>query len=189
VFSDSTMNQGKIGGPVALGEDRLVLVKVPSGAHHKAAVKPLPEVQAEIVDLLRHERGVAAAKVAAEEALKKLEAGEKFEDVAKGLGMNADPAHFVSRGDPSIPAALRTAVFDAPRPTDKPVMRVANLDEGSAVYVLTRTRTADNSANPTLVQQQNQQRQRSAAEGDVRAYIAEAQRKAKVVKNPRIFAE
>jgi peptidyl-prolyl cis-trans isomerase D len=187
VFSDATLNQGKLGGPVAIGEDRLVLVKV--GSHHKAAVKPLPEVQAEIVELLRHERGVAAAKVAADETLKKLQAGEKFEDVAKGLGVPADPAHFVSRGDPSIPAALRTAVFEAPRPTDKPVIKVATLDEGSAVYVLTRTRIADSSANPTLVQQQNEQRQRRAAEGDVSAYVSEARRKAKVVKNPKIFAE
>ncbi len=189
VFSDATLNQGKIGGPVALGEDRLVLVKVPQGAHHKAAVKPLPEVQAEIVELLRHERGVAAAKVAAEEALKKLEAGEKFEDVAKSLGVTADPAHFVSRGDPSIPAALRSAVFEAARPTDKPVMKVASLDEGSAVYVLTRTRIADTSANPALVMQQGQQRQQRAAEGDISAYVAEARRKAKVVKNPKVFAE
>lgn len=189
VFSDATLNQGKIGGPVALGEDRLVLVKVPQGAHHKAAVKPLPEVQAEIIEILRHERGVLAAKAAAEEALKKLEAGEKFDDVAKSLGATADPPHFVGRADPSIPAALRTAVFEAPRPTDKPVMKVAALDEGSALYVLTRTRVADSSANPALVQQQNQQRLRSAAEGDIAAYVAEARRKAKVVKNPRVFAE
>jgi peptidyl-prolyl cis-trans isomerase D len=189
VFSDATLNQGKIGGPVALGEDRLVLVKVPQGAHHKAAVKPLPEVQAEIVEILRHERGVLAAKSAAEEALKKLEAGEKFDDVAKSLGVTADPAHFVGRADPSMPAALRTAVFEAPRPTDKPVMKVAALDEGSALYVLTRTRVADSSANPALVQQQNQQRLRSAAEGDIQAYVAEVRRKAKVVKNPKVFAE
>jgi peptidyl-prolyl cis-trans isomerase D len=187
VFSDSTLNQGKIGGPVALGDDRLVVVKVAS--HHKAAVKPLPEVQAEIVDLLRRERGVAAAKAAAEEALKKLEGGEKFEDVARNLGATVEPARFVGRGDPSIPAALRTAVFEAPRPGDKPVTRVAALDEGSAVYVLTRTRVADSNANPAMVQQQNQQRLYRAAEGDVAAYVNEARRKAKVVKNPRVFAE
>lgn len=187
VFSDATLNQGKIGGPVALGEDRLVLVKVAS--HHKAAVKPLPEVQAEIVDLLREERGLAAAKAAAEEALKKLEAGEKFEVVAKSLDVAAEPARFVSRGDPSIPAALRTAVFDAPRPTDKPVLKVAALDEGSAVYMLTRTRTADPNANPALVQQQNQQRVYRAAQGDLAAYVSEARRKAKVVKNPQVFGD
>ncbi|HEX6637266.1 MAG TPA: peptidyl-prolyl cis-trans isomerase [Steroidobacteraceae bacterium] len=187
VFSDATLNQQKIGGPVALGEDRLVLVKVAS--HHKAEVKPLPEVREEIVELLRHERGMTAAKVAAEEALKKLEAGEKFEDVAKSLGVTADPAHFVGRGDPSIPAALRTAVFDAPRPTDTPVRRVANLDEGSAVYVLTRTRTADTSSNPMLVEQQNQQREYRAAEGDIAAYVSAARREAKVEKNPQVFGE
>ena len=187
VFSDATLNQGKIGGPVALGEDRLVLVKVAS--HHKAAVKPLPEVQAEIVDLLREERGLAAAKAAAEEALKKLEAGEEFEVVAKSLDVAAEPARFVSRGDPSIPAALRTAVFDAPRPTDKPVLKMAVLDEGSAVYMLTRTRTADPNANPALVQQQNQQRVYRAAQGDLAAYVSEARRKAKVVKNPQVFGD
>ena len=48
VFSDATLNQGKIGGPVALGEDRLVLVKVTK--HRKAEVKPLADVHAEIVD-------------------------------------------------------------------------------------------------------------------------------------------
>ncbi len=189
VFSDATLNQGKIGGPVALGEDRLVLVKVPPGGHHKAAVKPLPEVQAEIVDLLRHERGVAAAKAAADEALKKLEAGEKFEDVAKGLGATAEPARFVSRGDPSIPAALRTAVFDAGRPGDKPIIKVASLDEGSAVFVLSRTRTGDANANPQMAQQQDQQRLRRAAEGDVSAYVNEARREAKVVTNPKVFGE
>lgn len=185
VYSDATLNQHKIGGPVALGEDRLVLVKVAS--HHKAEVKPLAEVRDEIVDLLRHERGVTAAKAAAEEALQKLEAGEKFDDVAKGFGVTADPPHFVGRGDPSIPAALRTAVFDAPRPTDKPVMKVAKLDDGSAVFVLTSTRIADSSANPMLVQQQADQRLRRAAQGDVAAYVTEARRKAEVVKNPRVF--
>jgi peptidyl-prolyl cis-trans isomerase D len=187
VFSDAALNQGKIAGPVALGEDRLVLVKVAS--HHKAAVKPLAEVHDEIVAILRHERGVAAARIAAEGALKKLEAGEKLEDVAKGLNATVEPARFVSRGDPSIPAALRTAVFDAPRPTDKPVIRQASLDEGSAVYVLTRTRVADTSANPAMVKQQNESLLQRAAEGDVAAYVTEARRKAKVEKNPRVFAE
>jgi peptidyl-prolyl cis-trans isomerase D len=186
VFSDATLNQGKLGGPVALGEDRLVLVKVSS--HHKAAVKPLAEVREEIVGLLREERAVAAAKAAAEAALQKLQAGTSLDDVARELGATAEPARFVSRGDPSIPAALRTAVFEAPRPADKPLVRMATLDEGSALFVLTRTRVADSTANPMMVQQQNQQLQQRAAEGDVVAYVNEARRKVKVVKNPRLFA-
>jgi hypothetical protein len=189
VFSDATLNQGKLGGPVALGEDRLVLVKVPQGAHHPAAVKPLPEVQSEIVDILRRERGETAARNAAEAALKKLEAGAKFEDVAKEMGSAVEPARFVSRGDPSIPAALRTAVFEAPRPADKPVMKVARLDEGSALYVVTRTRVTDDAANPQMAEQQRQQLLQRAAQGDIAAYVSEARRKAKVVKNARVFGE
>ncbi|HEU5137328.1 MAG TPA: peptidyl-prolyl cis-trans isomerase [Steroidobacteraceae bacterium] len=186
VFSDATLNQGKIGGPVGLGDDRLVVVKVVS--HKKAAVKPLDAVRDDIVALLKQERGVAAAKAAAEAALAKVTAGEKLEDLAKTLNVSAEPARFVSRGDPSIPAALRTAIFEAPRPTEKPVIKSATLDDGStAVFVVTRTRTGDAATNPTLVQQQNTQLQQRSAQGEVAAYINEAKRKAKISKNLSVF--
>jgi peptidyl-prolyl cis-trans isomerase D len=186
VFDDATLNQGKIGGPVALGEDRLVLVKVT--AHHKAEVKPLAQVRDEIVGLLRHERGVAAAKAAAEGLVAKLDSGEKLAALASGLKATDEPARFVSRGDPSIPAALRTAVFEAPRPEGKPVVRTASLDDGSsAVFVVTRTRVGDSSANPQLVQQQNMMLTQRAATGDVTAYVNQAKSEAKVVKNPKVF--
>jgi peptidyl-prolyl cis-trans isomerase D len=186
VFSDETLNQGKIGGPVALGDDRLVIFKVRE--HHKAAVKPLPEVREEIVALLKQERGTAAAKAAAEAALKRLEGGEKIEEVARSLGVTAEPLRFVGRGDPSIPADLRTAVFEAPRPTSAPVTRMATLDDGSsALFVLTRTRVADAGANPAMTAQQNAQLLQRVASGEVAAYIEEAKRHAKIVKNPKVF--
>jgi peptidyl-prolyl cis-trans isomerase D len=186
VFSDAILNQGKIGGPVGLGDDRLVVVKVTS--HHKAEVKPMSAVRDEVVALLKQERGVAAAKAAAEAALAKLTGGEKFELLAKAQNFSVEPARFLSRGDPSIPAALRTAIFEAPRPTDKPVFKSATLDDGStAVFVVTRTRVADTSTNPTLVQQQNLQLQQRSAQGDVAAYVNEAKRKAKIVKNLSVF--
>jgi hypothetical protein len=157
-------------------------------SHKKAAVKPLDVVRDDIVALLKQERGVAAAKAAAETALAKVVAGEKLEDLAKTLNVSAEPARFVSRGDPSIPAALRTAIFEAPRPTEKPVIKSATLDDGStAVYVVTRTRTGDAATNPTLVQQQNAQLQQRSAQGEVAAYINEAKRKAKIVKNLSVF--
>ena len=185
VFSDATLNQGKIGGPLAIGEDRLVLVKVT--AHHKAEVKPLTVVHDDIVALLKQERGAAAAKVAAEAALPKLEAGDKLDALAKGWNVTAEPARFVSRGDPSIPAALRTAIFDAPRPAAKPVVKAAAIENGSAVFIVTRSRVADASANPQLVQQQNATLVERSAQGDIAAYINEAKRKAKIVKNPGVF--
>ncbi len=186
VFSDATLNQGRIGGPVGLGEDRLVLVKVT--AHHKAVVKPLTVVNDEIVALLKQERGVAAAKAAADAALAKLAAGEKLDALAKTLNIAVEPARFVSRGDPSIPAALRTAIFEAPRPTETPVIKSATLDDGStALFVVTRTRVADTSANPMLAQQQDAMLKQRLAQGELATYVTEAKRKAKIVKNLSAF--
>jgi peptidyl-prolyl cis-trans isomerase D len=186
VFSDATLNQGKIGGPVALGDDRLVVVKVTS--HRKAEVKPLNVVREEIVTLLKHDRGVAAAKAAAEAALAKLTAGEKIDALAKTLNVTAEPARFVSRGDPSIPAALRTSIFEAPRPADQPVMRTATLDDGSsAVIVVTRTRVSDAGANPAMTVQMNESLLQRSAQGEVAAYVNEAKAKAKIIKNPGVF--
>ncbi len=186
VFNDATLNQGKIGGPVAIGEDRLVLVKVT--AHHPREVKPLAQVHDEIVGLLQHERGVAAAKAAADALVAKLQAGEKLATLAPTVKATAEAARFVGRGDPSIPAALRTAVFEAPRPEGKPVARAVSLDDGSsAVFVVSRTRVADTSANPQLVQQQGASLQQRAGVGDIAAYLSDAKSKAKIVKHPDVF--
>jgi peptidyl-prolyl cis-trans isomerase D len=186
VFDDATLNQGKIAGPVGLGEDRFVIVKVT--AHRKPSVKPLAEVREQIVDLLRHERGVAAARSQAEALVKRVEAGETLEQVARSLKLNTEPARFVSRGDPSMPAALRTAVFEAPRPAEQPVVRTASLDDGSvAVFVVSRSRAGDTASNPQLARQQEMILSQRVGQGDVAAYVAEARRKAKVVKNPKVF--
>jgi peptidyl-prolyl cis-trans isomerase D len=188
VFDDSTLNQGKIGGPVAIGEDRLVLVKVT--AHHKAEVKPLAQVRDEIVTLLIHDRGVVAAKAAAEALIPRLETGEKLAVLAPAAKAKVEAARFVGRGDPSVPAALDTAVFEAPRPEGKPVVRVAALDNGStALFVLTGTRISDISANPMLAQQQGAMLSQRSGVGDIAAYLGEAKRKAKIVKNPAVFGQ
>ncbi len=186
VFSDEALNQGKIVGPVPLGEDRLAIIKVTQ--HHRAEVKPLDQVRDEIVAQLRHERGAAAAKAAAEAALTRLEAGEKLETIAKEWKVQVEPARFVGRGDPSIPAALRSAIFDAPRPAETPVSKATSLDDGSAaVFVVTRSRTGDASANPQLVQQQKDMLLQRSAQGDLAAYVKGARDKAEVVTNPKVF--
>jgi peptidyl-prolyl cis-trans isomerase D len=188
VFDDSSLVQGKVGGPVFLADDRFVIVKVTS--HRKPELKPLPAVRDEIVALLRQERGEAAAKAAAEAAVAKLEAGEKLESLAGSLNAKVEPARFVGRKDPSIAAALGTAIFEAPRPEGKPVVRTAKLDNGAtALVVITRTRVADTAANPMLAAQLTQSLRQRVAMGDVIAYVNEAKRKAKIVKNPGVFEQ
>jgi stalled ribosome rescue protein Dom34 len=83
---------------------------------------------------------------------------------------------------------LRTAVFEAPRPEAKPVVKTVALDDGStALFVVTRTRIADTTGNPALVQQQRVSLAQRNGVGDVAAYVNEARRKAKIVKNPGVF--
>jgi hypothetical protein len=147
-------------------------------------------VREEIVALLREERGQAGANAAAEAAMAKLTAGEKLETLAASLNAKTEPPRFVSRADPSIPAALRTAIFDAPRPAATPVVQTTTLDNGAtALFVVTRTRTADTSANPMLAQQQTQTLRERIAAGDIAAYINEAKRNAKISKNPGVFEQ
>src|SRR5690606_14856548 len=122
VFSTAVLDEKRLGGPVVLGEDRLVVVQAVE--HHPPKPKPLEEVRASIVSILTQERGAAAAADAAEKAREKLAAGTPFDEVAKELGVEAEPARFVGRDDPSVPGEVRSLVFTAPKPAEgKPVIR------------------------------------------------------------------
>src|SRR5882757_8697425 len=78
VFGDSPLQPAHIGGPVMVGEDRLVLVTV---TDHKAPQpKPVAEVKDGIVAAIKKDRGSEAALKAAQDAQAKLAAGTSFDD-------------------------------------------------------------------------------------------------------------
>jgi peptidyl-prolyl cis-trans isomerase D len=193
VFGDAALQPGHLGGPVVLGEDRLAVVKVLE--HRPPQPQPLAAVRDGIVAAIRKERGTQAALKAAQEARTKLEAGTSFDDVAKGLGVTADPAHFVGRSDPSIPSRLRELVFNAPKPVDKPVYRATSLPSGgAAVVALTKLRTEapqpDKDKQVEQLKQQAMQAKQDAArhgQVDAAAYVEEMRRTAEVHKNPKAF--
>ncbi len=187
VFGDEVLNQGRIGGPQALGEDRLVIVKVV--AHRKPEPKPLAAVRDAIVAKLRAERGTAAAMQVAEQAAKQLGASATLESLAAGWGVKPEGPRFVGRGDPSVPAALREAVFAAAKPTAAPVTAAVKLDDGNvAIYQLLQVR-AGVSTNPQLDQQLAMFLGQRGAAGDLIAYLDEVRRRAKVEKSMRVFGE
>jgi len=189
VFSKLVADEGKVGGPVALGEDRIVIVKVL--AHHPAAPKPLSEVRDEIAARVAKEEGTAAARAAADKALKELDAGQPFDSVASSLGATVEPARFIGRGDPSISAQIRQAAFDLPKPVGgKAVNRVLPLDTGGvAILEVTAVKTGLDpaSANAQLRDSRVRELAERRAKGDVTAYLDELRRQAKVVKNPKAF--
>jgi peptidyl-prolyl cis-trans isomerase D len=194
VFGDSALQPGKIGGPVMVGEDRLVLVKA---TDHKAPqAKPVAEVKDGIVAALKKEKGSEAALKAAQDAQAKLAAGTSFDDVARQLGVTAEPAKFIGRTDSTVPAELREFVFRAPKPAnDKPVYKaVAMQTGGAAVVALTQLRTeapaGDAEKQAELIKQQSMASRQDAmrhGQGDAAAYVEQMRQAAVVRKNPKAF--
>ena len=174
LFGDPPLATGRIGGPVLLQDNALVVVQVLE--HRKPASRPLAEVRADIVSAIAKERGTAAALKAAEAARARLEGGTSFDAVAQSLGVAAEPAHFVGRNDPSVPAPIRTAVFAAPRPAKAPEYRALTMADGGA-------------AAPDPQQQADRVQQQAVRQGtgDVLAYVSEVRRTANVRKNPKAF--
>jgi peptidyl-prolyl cis-trans isomerase D len=185
VFSDPPLGTGKLGGPVLLGDDRLVVVKVLD--HRKPEPKPLAEVRDSIVAALIKEESTQAALAAAQNAVKELDGGASFDTVAQGLKVTSDPAHFVGRSDPSIPVQVRDAAFAAPRPEGKPEFRAVSLNNGgAAVFGVSAVRTAKVQDPKDQPQRALQQAQRLGT-ADVLAYVDEMRRTADVRKNPKAF--
>jgi peptidyl-prolyl cis-trans isomerase D len=186
VFSTATLDEGHIGGPVLLGEDRIVIVK--DLEHHKAAPQPLAEVHEVIIAAIMKERGGAAAVQAANEARDKLNGGASFDQVVHDLGVTAEPAHFVGRTDPSIPAQIREAVFRAPKPEGKPIYRALPLSEGGAALVaVTSLRTHGAVVNAQADSTAAEKSRTQQGEGEVAAYLDEVRRTTSVKKNPKAF--
>jgi peptidyl-prolyl cis-trans isomerase D len=186
VFGDTVLNQRRIGGPLFLGEDRLVIVQVLE--HRKPEVRPLAEVRGEIVSTLRAERGTQAAQKAARDAQERLANGASFDAVARDLGVSAEPARFIGRFDPSVPAQVREQAFAVPKPAGKASIAAVTIDEGgAAIIAVSDVRAEKLDDNKELRAQRIQQTQSRVAMGDVAAYVEEMRRTADVSKNPKAF--
>jgi peptidyl-prolyl cis-trans isomerase D len=162
-----------------------VIVKVLE--HRKSEPRPLAEVREGIVTALSTQQSSKAALAAAQAASAKIESGAPFDAVAQGLKATADPAHFIGRRDPSVPAQVRDAAFAVPRPAGKPAVRALTLSSGGAAVLevnAVRTGAVHDKAAQSGRAQQEQQRQGTA---DVVAYLQEVRRTADVKKNPNAF--
>lgn len=183
VFGDAVLNQGRVGGPVALGEDRLVVVKVLE--HRKPVARPLAEVRASIVETMKHQRGLAAARAAADSALGRLKGGESF--AAALAGRKIEGPRYIARTDPSVPAEVRTKVFGLPRPEGKPLFDVVPTDTGAAVIAVSNYRKDPTPLTVEARQERVRQILGRLGTADVVTYIAEARREASVAVNPKAF--
>jgi peptidyl-prolyl cis-trans isomerase D len=187
VFSDAVLAQGRVGGPVQLGEDRITIFQVLK--HRPAALKPLEEVRASIVTVLERERGQKAALAAAEAAVAKLAAGETFDKVATGLKVKAGPARFVGRGSPDLPVEIRDAVFAAVRPVaGQPFRKALQIEDGSVALVeVTGSRVQPMADNAQLEKMRSERELQRYSRRNADGYVAEILKSARVRKNPQAF--
>jgi len=185
VFGEPPLAVGRLAGPVLLGDDRLVIVKLLE--HRKPQPQPLDAVRAGIVATITRELSDQGALKAAQGARERMAAGASFETLAQELKLKVDPAHFIGRGDPSVPAQVRDAAFAAPRPAGKPQLRVVTLaDGGAAIVAVTAVRTAAARDAKAQADRALQEAQRQGT-AEAIAYIEEVRRTADVRKNPKAF--
>jgi peptidyl-prolyl cis-trans isomerase D len=154
--------------------------------HKLPQQKPLEAVRTEIVAAWKTQRGAELAAAAAADAVKRLNAGEAWDTVAKSLGSAPQPAKFVARSDQAVPMAIRREAFEAPKPAGKPVYENVPLDAGdAAVLALTQVRE-DPSGDPKEEETQlRRQFAQQSASSEAQGYAVAARADAKVSVNPQ----
>jgi peptidyl-prolyl cis-trans isomerase D len=186
VFNDDVLAGNKLGGPVAIAEDHLVVFRVLE--HHAPAPQPLASVRDEIIAAIKKSESTVAAKSAADNAVKQLDSGTPFDQVVKALGVTSAPAAYVGRNDPQVPLQVRQEAFRVPHPNGKPADRAVALDDGgAAVLAVTAVKPGTAGTNPQNDSQLVVQFLRRDRDGAMNAYLAELQRRADVKRAANIF--
>lgn len=186
VFGDAVLNQRRIGGPIALGEDRFVVVKVLE--HRKPSVPPLAEVRAKVVEAATNERATEEARKAAESVVRVLGEGGSFDALTKGLGVSPNAPRFIDRRDPAVPADVRNTAFELARPASgKTSAKAIVTREGAAVVVVSQTRVLPSAGDAAVRAARGQELAGRQALGSLAAYVEDMREKAKVTKNPQAF--
>jgi peptidyl-prolyl cis-trans isomerase D len=186
VFNDDVLAGNKLAGPVAVADDHLVIFKVLE--HRAPAPQALASVRDEIIAAIKKSESTAAAKAAADAAVKQLDSGTAFDQVIKTLGVTSAAAAYVGRNDPQLPVQVRQAAFEAPRPADKPVDRAVELDNGgAAVLAVSAVKPGAAGTNPQNDAQLATQFLRRDRDASMNAYLLELQRRASIKRSPNMF--
>jgi peptidyl-prolyl cis-trans isomerase D len=181
-FSPDVLD-GRLSPIVEVEKGRGVVLKATD--HKVPQQKPLEAVRTEVVAAWKKERGVELAQVAAAEAVKRLNAGESLEAVAKSLAVPLQAPKFISRSDRDLPSEVGTALFSAPKPGQKPIYENVALANGdAAVLAFSAVREDPNAA---AVKDTDMRRQYAGriASGEAQSYAAAARADADVTLNPK----
>jgi peptidyl-prolyl cis-trans isomerase D len=185
-FSQDVLD-GRLSPMVEVEKGRGVVLRATD--HKLPQQKPLDAVRPELAAAWKKQRGVELAAGAAAAAVKRLDAGESWDAVAKSVAANAaslpQPPKFVGRADQDVPLEVRTQVFGQAKPAGKPLYGDAELGNGDAA-VIAFSAVREEPGDPKL-QNLDMRRQFAAqiASTEAQSYAAGARAAAKVVLNPQ----
>jgi peptidyl-prolyl cis-trans isomerase D len=189
-FSDDVLERRQNSPLVTIGEDRALVLRV---TEHKAAEpRPFETVSAQIREQLKTQRMREAAAAQGAFAMARLQKGEPWASVATALKLNAVGKRFMSRQDGVAPPAILQSAFTAPNAEiseAKPYFGgVTTADGNYAVYAITQVRNADPSKEAATEKAARKRRaEMQHGQQEFSAYVDEAERTTKIVKNDKIF--
>ncbi len=182
-FSQDVLD-GRLSPMVEVEKGRGVVLRATD--HKLPQQKPLEAVRTDIVVAWKKQRGAELAAAAAADAVKRLNAGESWDAVAKSLGSAPQPAKFVARSDQAVPMAIRREAFEALKPAGKPLYQSLVLTEGdAAVLALTAVREDPAAGSKELEAQLRRQFAQQSASSEAQGYALAARADAKVTVNPQ----
>ncbi|AMN46401.1 peptidyl-prolyl cis-trans isomerase D [Steroidobacter denitrificans] len=189
-FSEEVLDRRENSPLITIGEDRALVLRVTG--HTPATPRPLAQVQEQIRATLKTQRMRELAKQQGEDAAGRLHQGESWAQVTHALGVDAIAARFVTRDDKVIPGAVLAAAFAVPTAqigTDKPYIAGVTTDEGNyAVYAVSQARAGDPAAESEQERRDRRRRaERRNGNQEFSAYLAQAERRAKIVRNDTLF--
>jgi peptidyl-prolyl cis-trans isomerase D len=182
-FSQDVLD-GRLSPTVEVDKGRGVVLRATD--HQMPAQKPFEAVRTQVIAAWKNHRGAELAAAAAEDAVRKLDAGENWDAVAKGLNAAPKPAGFVSRSDQAVPLDIRRAAFQGPKPADKPWYQELQLEDGDAAVLAVLAVREDPSGDQKVEDAQlRQQYAQQVASSEAQSYAVAARADAKVSLNPQ----
>lgn len=180
-FGDQVLGQGNNSEPIQIGPNHAVVIRVKG--HVPAEPKPLDQVRAQIVTLLKQQYAAQQTQKLADSLVKALRQGQDPAQLAKSDGAVFTPARFVGPQDTSLPQAVSMAAFAAPQPVagGRTVSAVALGSGDQAVYLLTAVKPGTTTGmNEQQTTAESRALGRAVGGNDFAAYLAYLHRGAKI---------
>ncbi len=181
-FSQDVID-GRLSPIVEVEKGRGVVLRATD--HKVPQQKQLEAVRTEVVAAWKKQRGVELASAAAADAVKRLNAGESWDAVAKSVGAAVQAPKFISRSDQEVPMEVRMTGFRAPKPAQRPLYETLKLSSGDAAVLAFSAVREDPNAATIKDADMRQQYAAQIASGEAQSYAAGVRAEAKITLNPK----